>query len=74
MTRAITAIYENGVLKPTVPLNIPEHRQINIIIEEKAAEPSDILSLASKVYNGLSPLDIEDLEKVALDRSHFSRD
>ena len=35
---------------------------------------SDILSLASMVYNGFSPEDIVDIEKVVLDRTHFSRD
>ena len=68
----ITAIYENGVLKPLTPLNIPEHKRVSLIIED-AAETADILSLASAIYNGLSPADIEDIEKTALDRSSFSR-
>ena len=68
----ITATYENGVLKPLTPLNIPEHKRVSLIIEE-AAETADILSLASAIYNGLSPADIEDIEKTALDRSSFSR-
>ncbi len=74
MPRTIEAIYEEGVLKPLSPLNISEHKRVTLIIKDKPEEPSDILSLASLVYNGLSPEDIEEIEKLALDRSRFSRD
>jgi predicted DNA-binding antitoxin AbrB/MazE fold protein len=33
MTLTITAIYENGVLKPTQPLPLKEHEQVRVIIE-----------------------------------------
>jgi hypothetical protein len=39
------AIFENGVLKPLIPLNIPEHKKITLTIKEEAEEPSEILSL-----------------------------
>ncbi len=74
MPKTVEAIFENGVLKPVTPLHIPEHKLVHLIIQEEVEELPDILSLASKVYNGLSPSDIEDLEKISLDRSHFSRD
>lgn len=74
MPKTVEAIFENGVLKPVAPLHIPEHKLVHLIIQEDVEEPSDILSLASSVYNGLSPSDIEDMEKISLDRSHFSRD
>lgn len=74
MTRTVEAIFENGVLKPVSPLNIAEHKKVILIIEDEAAEPVDILSLALMVYNGLSPEDIEDIERISFDRSRFSRD
>ncbi len=74
MPRTVEAIFEEGVLKPLSPLNISEHKRVTLIIEDKPEEPSDILSLASLVYNGLSPEDIEEIEKLALNRSHFSRE
>ena len=74
MSKTIEAIFEEGVLKPVSPLDIPEHKKVTLIIEDELEGPADILSLASLVYNGLSPKDIEDIEKAALDRSHFSRD
>ena len=74
MPRTVEAIFEGGVLKPTSPLNIPEHKRVTLIIEDEIEESLDILSLATMVYNGLSPEDIENIEKLMLNRSHFSRD
>lgn len=75
MVKTVEAIYENGVFKPISPLhNITEHKKVRLIIKDYHAEKFDILSLASTVYDGLSPKDIEDIEKLAFDRSHFSRD
>lgn len=74
MARTVEAIFEEGVFKPLSPLNISEHKRIKLIIEDESEEPSDILSLASMVYNGFSPEDIVDIEKVVLDRTRFSRD
>ena len=33
MTQTITATFENGVLKPTQPLSLPEHAQVCITVE-----------------------------------------
>lgn len=73
MPKTIEAIFEEGVLKPVTPLNISEHKKVTVIIEDEQGESTDILSLSSMVYNGLSPKDIEEIEKLALDRSRFSR-
>jgi predicted DNA-binding antitoxin AbrB/MazE fold protein len=32
MEQVITAVYENGVLRPLKPLNLPEHKTVNIQI------------------------------------------
>lgn len=74
MAMTVEAIFENGVLKPISPLNISEHKKVTLIIKDEIEESFDILSLASMVYDDLSPEDIEDIERLALDRSHFSRD
>ena len=38
----VTAIYENGILRPLAPLNLPEHVQVRITIQplDKPKEPS----------------------------------
>ena len=33
MTQTITATFEDGVLKPTQPLSLPEHAQVRLTIE-----------------------------------------
>jgi predicted DNA-binding antitoxin AbrB/MazE fold protein len=73
MTRTIEAIFEEGVFKPVSPIDISEHKKVTLIIKDETEEPSDVLSLVSMVYNGLSSEDINDVEKIAFDRSRFSR-
>jgi len=33
MNQPVTAIYENGILRPLAPLNLPEHIQVQITIQ-----------------------------------------
>jgi len=73
MPKTVEAIFEKGVLIPMSPLNISEHKKVTLIIEDEEGESTDILSLSSMVYNGLSPKDIEEIKELALDRSGFSR-
>jgi predicted DNA-binding antitoxin AbrB/MazE fold protein len=42
MNNPITAIYENGILRPLAPLNLPEQVQVQITIQplDKSNEPS----------------------------------
>lgn len=37
----IDAIYENGVLRPLVPVNLAEHQQVSIVIRLKGEEDED---------------------------------
>jgi predicted DNA-binding antitoxin AbrB/MazE fold protein len=39
MTNPVTAIYENGVLRPLTPLELPEHAQVQIYVQPAA--PAD---------------------------------
>ena len=68
MSKTIEAIFENGVFKPISSPDISEHKKVTLIIEDKYEKPFEILSLASMVYNGLSPEDIEDIERLATPR------
>ena len=72
MVKTIEAIYENGVFKPISPLpDISEHKKVTLVIEDNHEESRNILSLAAKVYDGLSQKDIEDIEKPALTETTF---
>jgi predicted DNA-binding antitoxin AbrB/MazE fold protein len=34
MTRTVTAVYENGVLRPSEPLPLNEHQRVNITVSD----------------------------------------
>jgi predicted DNA-binding antitoxin AbrB/MazE fold protein len=65
------AVYENGVFRPLNPLSpsLIEGQRVRLSVE--TVSPEQILELASKVYEGLSAEEIEEIEEIALDRSHF---
>ena len=76
MTQTIEAIYQNGMFKPLKPMSeeIEEGETVEIIIKEKRLSPDEMLELAGKVYEGLSEEDINEIERIALDRSNFFGD
>ena len=72
MNRILEAIYENGVLKPLKSLKLPEHQKVTITIQLPPMEnPDQELESWHQVFAGLSDKDIQEIESIALDRSHF---
>lgn len=75
MTQNLDAVFENGTFrlleKPAVPLVNGQH--VRLTVETEAA-PDDILALAGQVYDGLSDEEVEDVERIALDRRSFFGD
>ncbi|HEY5865385.1 MAG TPA: antitoxin family protein [Candidatus Tectomicrobia bacterium] len=45
MSKQIEAIYENGVLRPLVPLSLDEHQRVTITIAEDRVEEADLFDL-----------------------------
>ena len=41
MTTAIKAIYEDGVLKPTEPLQLEEHSEVEVLVLKPLARDAD---------------------------------
>ena len=76
MTQTIEAIYQNGMFKPLTQVSeeITEGEKVEITISDKTLSPEEMLELASKVYEGLSEEDIDEIERIALDRSNFFGD
>ena len=74
MSKIKEATYENGVLKPVGFLSLKEHQRVRLFIEEISPVKSDILNLATKIYQGLSPEEIQEIEAIAFNRSNFSRE
>ena len=74
MTQTIEAIYQNGMFKPLNPVSeeITEGEKVKLVVERE--EASSIMKLAENFYEGLSEEDIDEIEKIALDRSNFFGD
>ena len=70
---SVSAHYHDGVLEPERPLALREGAAVRLTIEPlEDATPEAILRAARQVYAGLSEAEIQDLERVILDRSQFS--
>jgi predicted DNA-binding antitoxin AbrB/MazE fold protein len=76
MTQTIEAVYQNGIFKPLNPVSeeIAEGETVKLTINNKKLSPDEMLKLASQVYEGLSEEDINEIERIALDRTNFFGD
>lgn len=75
MKNGIEAIYEHGVFKPLKHPGLTEKQHVRLSIEvlsqETAGEMLPMLELASQVYEGLSGRDVDEVERIALNRREF---
>ncbi len=60
---------ENGAVVLDEPVDIPEGTPVSVELGPLQAE--DPLVLATRVYEGLSRDQIDEVERIALDRRHF---
>lgn len=76
MTQIIEAIYQDGIFKPlnAISKEIAEGKKVKLVVETEDDEINPIMKLAENFYEGLSNKDVEEIEKVALDRSNFFGD
>lgn len=72
MTQTIEAIFENGTFRlleePALPLAEGQHVKLTV---DAQPDQGDVLAIAGEVYAGLSDDDIDDVERIALDRRAF---
>ncbi len=80
VSRTVEATYEGDVLRLHQPLPLSEQQGVWVIVvpipdstplARETPSADEILSLAAQVYEGLSPDDVDEIERLALDRSHF---
>jgi predicted DNA-binding antitoxin AbrB/MazE fold protein len=74
MSSDLNAIYEGGAFWPLSgqDIPVPEGELVKLTVESASSSSTlNVLSLAAKVYEGLSAEDIADVERIALDRSNF---
>jgi len=76
MTQTIEAIYQNGMFRPLKSLEpeLEEGEKVVINVESYSKNAKAIMELAENFYEGLSEQDIDEIEKIALDRSNFFGD
>jgi len=64
------AVYQDGVFRPVSSPELPEGERVRLIVERVTqSTPDDILRLASRVYEGLSQQDIDEVEDMARHRA-----
>jgi predicted DNA-binding antitoxin AbrB/MazE fold protein len=68
------AVFENGIFRPLTPpdAEIDDGQQVRLVVEP--ASKTDVLQLATHVYDGLSEEEIDSIEQIALDRRDFFED
>lgn len=71
MGQPIDAVYEKGAFRPLASddLRLAEGQRVRLIVEASIEDDEDVLSLAARVYEGLSDQEIDEIEKIALNRS-----
>ena len=70
-TQKIEAVFQNGTFHPVHPIvaHIGEGQRVQLVVEVE--DKPNIKELAASVYAGLSEEEIDDVERIALDRSNF---
>lgn len=77
MFQQFDATYDGGALRPAAGVQLPledGQRVVVTIQSESRKSPQDVLRLAQAVYQGLTPEEVDEVERVATDRSRFLSD
>jgi predicted DNA-binding antitoxin AbrB/MazE fold protein len=76
MTQTLEAVFEDGAFKPVDNGSLPfsEGQRVRLTVEVPAETRDDLVGLAAQVYEGLSEKEIDEIERLALDRSSFFQD
>jgi predicted DNA-binding antitoxin AbrB/MazE fold protein len=72
MTQTVEAVFENGILRPLGQLQLAEGEQVQLKVSTRGRRsPAEITELARKVYEGLSPEEIDEIESHIKRRPNF---
>lgn len=73
MRKVCDAVYENGVFKPiSLPSEITDGQYVRLTFEPKEKPGAeDVVGLFAKVFEGMTTAEIDEIEKVVLDRRDF---
>ena len=75
ISQKLEAVFEDGRFRPLEPPDIPlaEGQHVRLTVESEIAS-DDVLALAGRVYAGLSAEEVEEIERITLDRRPFFGD
>lgn len=69
----VEAIFQDGVFRPLRRPNLTEGERVRLTVESAGGPiTDDILMLAARVYEGLSPKDVHEIEEMARHRAFFT--
>lgn len=73
MKGTVEAVYQDGVFRPVRQPDLQEGERVRLTVESVAQRsPIGVLELATRVYEGLSPRDIDEIEEMARRRTFFA--
>jgi predicted DNA-binding antitoxin AbrB/MazE fold protein len=75
MEQTLEAVFENGTFRLLEPsaVTLVDGQHVLLTVETEGT-PEDVLALAERVYDGLSDEEIDEVERISLDRHMFFGD
>jgi predicted DNA-binding antitoxin AbrB/MazE fold protein len=62
----LAAVFQDGVFRPVRRPDLPEGERVRLTVESVGqASLADVVELATRVYEGLSPTDIDEIDEMA---------
>lgn len=73
-SEVVEAVYERGVFKPSAPVEFSDGQKVLLSIEPVNGKPTggrDELRRGREVFAGFSDGDVDELDRLILDRTHY---
>jgi predicted DNA-binding antitoxin AbrB/MazE fold protein len=73
MTQTLDAVFKDGSFKPLNNGSLPfaEGQRVKLTVETPAEAQDDLIELVAQIYDGLTEEDVNEVERLALDRRGF---
>jgi predicted DNA-binding antitoxin AbrB/MazE fold protein len=73
MTQTLDAVFKDGSFKPLKNGSLPfaEGQRVKLTVETPTETQGDLIEMAAQVYDGLNEEEVNEVERLALDRDSF---
>jgi predicted DNA-binding antitoxin AbrB/MazE fold protein len=73
VTQTLDAVFKDGSFKPLDNGSLPfsEGQRVKLTVEAPLDSQDDLIKLAAQVYEGLTEEEMNDVERLAMDRRSF---